>query len=347
MRKTVQCKFYNRGICKYGDNCNFLHGKSDPFLQAEKDKLKHILCRNYENQGSCKYGDKCIYKHQEKSYIKCLICEIDTKHLSKHCSPIMEKNFCDNCINNDISVQKQETILPDELLNMISYYVKDKQELVNMYKSECFHMINTNEYWIYRFIKLNPRLRYYQVSEFMSDINKLSDRIIFKMKVEDNRLNLLDEYGKLFRSGKIKNKGKKKVKVEYLVNEKTYEGYSSDLGLRDEYDTIIEVKYNLPLDIKEVPNHFIEQQYSNTSRNEYESKILNVKYIEDDYEGDSESKLDENNYKITSNKLRLRQTGRSIDVGNIGLGLVTCKKCLQTFIQRGFGSDESCYHCSW
>ena len=65
--KTELCeRFENEGSCKYGENCQFAHGKHE--LREKKDNrpssFKTVPCRNFwKNDGFCPYGKKCRFVH--------------------------------------------------------------------------------------------------------------------------------------------------------------------------------------------------------------------------------------------------------------------------------------------
>ncbi|KAK7334616.1 hypothetical protein VNO80_26376 [Phaseolus coccineus] len=52
------CKFYARGACLKGDQCNFVHERKD-------DDSGHICC--FHRKGVCAYGSRCRYKHVRAS----------------------------------------------------------------------------------------------------------------------------------------------------------------------------------------------------------------------------------------------------------------------------------------
>ena len=55
--KTAMCKFWRRGTCIYGENCNFVHG------EEEKQPLyKAKLCK-YFQRGHCTRGANCTFAH--------------------------------------------------------------------------------------------------------------------------------------------------------------------------------------------------------------------------------------------------------------------------------------------
>lgn len=64
------CKFYQRGLCKRGQECRFTHS----------NEMKLFECK-WCLFGQCKYGDSCIFKpiKTEQHVIKC-----DAEHSIKY-----------------------------------------------------------------------------------------------------------------------------------------------------------------------------------------------------------------------------------------------------------------------
>ena len=58
--KTEICKNWQAGVCKFGPNCIFAHGK--PELRENSIK-KNINCNNFSNNFYCPYGEKCQFMH--------------------------------------------------------------------------------------------------------------------------------------------------------------------------------------------------------------------------------------------------------------------------------------------
>jgi hypothetical protein len=70
--KTRICRnFQQTGACKYGDRCNFAHGKEELMgsfpvekkKEAPKNLFKTKLCSTFETKGSCWYGASCSFAH--------------------------------------------------------------------------------------------------------------------------------------------------------------------------------------------------------------------------------------------------------------------------------------------
>lgn len=62
--KTELCRpFEENGKCKYGDKCQFAHGKHELRHLARHPKYKTELCRTFHTSGFCPYGPRCHFIH--------------------------------------------------------------------------------------------------------------------------------------------------------------------------------------------------------------------------------------------------------------------------------------------
>lgn len=62
--KTELCRpFLEYNHCRYGDKCQFAHGKSDLRTPQRHPRYKTELCRTYHSQGYCPYGARCHFIH--------------------------------------------------------------------------------------------------------------------------------------------------------------------------------------------------------------------------------------------------------------------------------------------
>jgi len=62
--KTELCRpFEENGRCKYGDKCQFAHGKHELRHMVRHPKYKTELCRTYHTTGLCPYGPRCHFIH--------------------------------------------------------------------------------------------------------------------------------------------------------------------------------------------------------------------------------------------------------------------------------------------
>ena len=78
--KTVLCKnFETYGVCKYGQYCQYAHGKTD--LRQKNylpENYQSKLCHQFHKKGYCNYGKRCQFLHTHiavnrkyrKSYVK-------------------------------------------------------------------------------------------------------------------------------------------------------------------------------------------------------------------------------------------------------------------------------------
>jgi len=64
--KTELCRTYaEHGACRYGDKCQFAHGRDELRAVARHPKYKTDLCRTYHTIGLCPYGPRCHFIHNE------------------------------------------------------------------------------------------------------------------------------------------------------------------------------------------------------------------------------------------------------------------------------------------
>lgn len=62
--KTELCRpFQENGVCKYGDKCQFAHGRDELRSISRHPKYKTDLCRTYHSVGFCPYGPRCHFIH--------------------------------------------------------------------------------------------------------------------------------------------------------------------------------------------------------------------------------------------------------------------------------------------
>ncbi|ESO06450.1 hypothetical protein HELRODRAFT_64152, partial [Helobdella robusta] len=65
--KTELCRPYEEnGSCKYGDKCQFAHGKHELRSLVRHPKYKTDLCKTYHTTGLCPYGPRCHFIHNDE-----------------------------------------------------------------------------------------------------------------------------------------------------------------------------------------------------------------------------------------------------------------------------------------
>ena len=64
--KTELCRPYEEnGACKYGDKCQFAHGRAELRPVVRHPKYKTDLCKTYHTTGLCPYGPRCHFIHND------------------------------------------------------------------------------------------------------------------------------------------------------------------------------------------------------------------------------------------------------------------------------------------
>lgn len=62
--KTELCEsFTTKGICKYGNKCQFAHGLEELKLKERRSNFRTKPCVNWAKLGYCPYGKRCCFKH--------------------------------------------------------------------------------------------------------------------------------------------------------------------------------------------------------------------------------------------------------------------------------------------
>ncbi|GIX75400.1 mRNA decay activator protein ZFP36L1 [Caerostris darwini] len=77
--KTELCRpFEENGSCKYGDKCQFAHGKKELRNMIRHPKYKTELCRTFHTTGLCPYGPRCHFIHNSEQNKKSLLTTLTT-----------------------------------------------------------------------------------------------------------------------------------------------------------------------------------------------------------------------------------------------------------------------------
>jgi len=64
--KTELCRPYEEnGTCRYGNKCQFAHGKAELRSVVRHPKYKTDLCRTFHTTGLCPYGPRCHFIHND------------------------------------------------------------------------------------------------------------------------------------------------------------------------------------------------------------------------------------------------------------------------------------------
>lgn len=65
--KTELCRaFQDKGVCKYGEKCQFAHGNTELRALPRHPKYKTEMCRTFHSTGICPYGPRCHFIHNSE-----------------------------------------------------------------------------------------------------------------------------------------------------------------------------------------------------------------------------------------------------------------------------------------
>lgn len=132
MYKTDLCERYeNDGQCKYGDKCQYAHGKHE--LREKPDIVKPsayktVLCNKYWNEGSCPYGKKCRFVHEKATGFdqnKLIKTMTHKKYKTKECENF-KNGYCpygDKCgfIHTPNIKRSESEEYEQEILNKVNF----------------------------------------------------------------------------------------------------------------------------------------------------------------------------------------------------------------------------------
>ncbi|CAL1271574.1 unnamed protein product [Larinioides sclopetarius] len=86
--KTELCRpFEENGTCKYGDKCQFAHGKKELRSMIRHPKYKTELCRTFHTTGLCPYGPRCHFIHNSEQNKKTLLTTLTAPTLPRQEEP--------------------------------------------------------------------------------------------------------------------------------------------------------------------------------------------------------------------------------------------------------------------
>ena len=147
--QTRTCKYYNRGFCKVGPECAFIHSKSDcenhmmgKHCGDHQCKQRHsIICKYWDSPKGCFRHKQCQYLHEDQNddmEIKCYVCKFwyEKDLINVHKIKDHEFKLCLQCeftIKNKEVLLKKTFCLKELLRN--EYPDISKKELERLVKS--------------------------------------------------------------------------------------------------------------------------------------------------------------------------------------------------------------------
>jgi len=67
--KTELCRsFSERGVCRYGNKCQFAHGSHEQRSILRHPKYKTEVCKTWRISGNCRYGNRCRFVHPKEEW---------------------------------------------------------------------------------------------------------------------------------------------------------------------------------------------------------------------------------------------------------------------------------------
>lgn len=140
LKKSMKCKYFNRGYCKEGSSCDFVHPQSicKEFVDVgtcesgQRCHRRHPRKCRYWREGNCWRGSSCAFQHQEKDR---LMENEEHEHENEECEAKNDKNqgsaadsSHEASSSNLESVDDEEqSISAEEIINM--YENADKEAL--------------------------------------------------------------------------------------------------------------------------------------------------------------------------------------------------------------------------
>lgn len=67
--KTQMCaNWIEKNECRYGNKCQFAHGKDELDIFKTSNKRRTKNCRTFFKDKSCMYGNRCMFRHEHRNF---------------------------------------------------------------------------------------------------------------------------------------------------------------------------------------------------------------------------------------------------------------------------------------
>lgn len=202
--KTEMCRsFTELGFCKYGNNCQFCHSKSEQRKIRRHPKYKTEICRTFWEEGSCPYGRRCCFAHLERqnlskdsSNIKLSNIEFEIDENlsleldSVECESLLKKTLEDNCSNIKIEfyeIENGKVILKVPSLENKELFFKD------LFAADHSRLETLKDCRISNFCDVAKYSRIF--TPYLSDVEKVEE---YKSIWESNDMNIWTDEPKFF-----------------------------------------------------------------------------------------------------------------------------------------------------
>lgn len=219
----------------------------------------------------------------------CCMCDVilrtgNTAH--NHGISNYDLEFCSSCVNDEdydaFDGNKLKTIIPKELMTLISYYLEDPRDIISAAKSNVFPPMGIKDYWINRIHYEFPNIPCYVIREPLIRYDYFYRSINFYYEVKVGSVDLLKDYARDFQNNELFCKSENKIKVLYHYYGKDHDGYCSDYNEEMDVNEYQEFIYNLPENTSIFPRDILNKSrdhYMNCGETYY--RILSVTYIKD------------------------------------------------------------------
>jgi len=186
----------------------------------------------------------------------------------------------DESYDIDYSV-KVDSILPKEIMTIISYYITDPIVIFNCVHSNVFPPMGDKNYWVNRIHFYNP-----EVPIFIIKHNLVRKNHFYSLMLTCRRYDkeaLFKDYIFSFQNNGIYFKSEQdKIKVLYYHHGMDHDGYCSDPDNLSDKSEYLEYTYTLPNGCRRIPKKIIEKiqtHYSHCYCDENTYAIISVLYI--------------------------------------------------------------------
>lgn len=198
-------------------------------------------------------------------------------------------NFCSSCVNRESCTGENVTILPDEMLKLIFFYVDNYEDVLNMEKSGCFDIIGDEDTWSSKLHFKFPHVPFYMISQIISEQNTMQRVVQAYHDLMHKPDYIIGSYRDTFQSNELNYayKGEHGIKVIYHYNGSDHNGYCSEPEDEGEVNEYLYDTYCMPKMTHSIDRNFLTKDRGHYMRcNETFYDVKSVEFIKK-YDEDS------------------------------------------------------------